>query len=473
MEKVYPADRHSGVAIAGAAGPAMDMVKLFQLQLEHYEKVEGVAAQPRGQGQPAVGMVRSNLPAAMQGLVVVPLFAGYDLRRRQGRLFQYDVTGGRYEETQLRHDRLGQPARRHGHQARLPRGPRPARTRSTSPSRRCSTRPTRTPPPAGPTSCAASTRRWPRSPPTASSRSPDTEIAERFRLLVDRLSTPERHRHLGAAPTMPSDGGWPRMSMPFYVAPEQVMKDRADYARKGIARGRALIALALRRRHPHLRREPVEHAAQGQRDLRPHRVRRRRPLQRVRPAPHRRASATPTSRATRSAARTSTPAAWPTRTRRSSTRCSPTRSSRSRSRSSSPRSASEPGDDQLFHILYDGTVMDEERFSVLGGEADAITERMEPAATGLALGDALAVAVPALAGPERALTADDLEVAVLAAATAGGRSGASRATSSRPSSRARRARRSPKATPTTLRPVNPSRAFLPWHRQTSSSATRA
>jgi proteasome beta subunit len=99
MEKVYPADRHSGVAIAGAAGPAMDMVKLFQLQLEHYEKVEGVELSLEGKANQLSGMVRSHLPAAMQGFVVVPLFAGYDTRRKQGRLFQYDVTGGRYEET--------------------------------------------------------------------------------------------------------------------------------------------------------------------------------------------------------------------------------------------------------------------------------------------------------------------------------------------------------------------------------------
>jgi proteasome beta subunit len=98
MEKVYPADRHSGVAIAGAAGPAMDMVKLFQLQLEHYEKVEGVELSLEGKANQLSGMVRAHLPAAMQGLAVVPLFAGYDTRRRSGRLFQYDVTGGRYEE---------------------------------------------------------------------------------------------------------------------------------------------------------------------------------------------------------------------------------------------------------------------------------------------------------------------------------------------------------------------------------------
>jgi proteasome beta subunit len=99
MEKVYPADRHSGVAIAGAAGPAMDMVKLFQLQLEHYEKVEGAELSLEGKANQLSSMVRQHLPAALQGLAVVPLFAGYDTRRRAGRLFQYDVTGGRYEES--------------------------------------------------------------------------------------------------------------------------------------------------------------------------------------------------------------------------------------------------------------------------------------------------------------------------------------------------------------------------------------
>ena len=98
IEKVFPADRWSGVAIAGAAGPAMEMVKLFQLQLEHYEKVEGAPLSLEGKANQLSSMVRSHLPAAMQGLAVVPLFAGYDTRRGTGRLFQYDVTGGRYEE---------------------------------------------------------------------------------------------------------------------------------------------------------------------------------------------------------------------------------------------------------------------------------------------------------------------------------------------------------------------------------------
>ncbi len=98
IEKVFPADRHSGVAIAGAAGPALEMVKLFQLQPEHYEKVEGKQLSLEGKANQLSQMLRQNLPAAMQGLAVVPLFAGYDQRRETGRLFQYDITGGRYEE---------------------------------------------------------------------------------------------------------------------------------------------------------------------------------------------------------------------------------------------------------------------------------------------------------------------------------------------------------------------------------------
>jgi proteasome beta subunit len=98
MEKVFPADRHSGVAIAGAAGPAMEMVRLFQLQLEHYEKVERSNLSLEGKANQLSQMVRAHLPAAMQGMAVVPLFAGFDVRRGAGRLFQFDVTGGKYEE---------------------------------------------------------------------------------------------------------------------------------------------------------------------------------------------------------------------------------------------------------------------------------------------------------------------------------------------------------------------------------------
>jgi len=101
MEKVLPADRFSGVAIAGAAGPAMEMVKLFQLQLEHYEKVEGGPLSLEGKANQLSAMIRGNLPMAMQGMVVVPIFAGWDFRRRSGRLFAFDATGGRYEEREF------------------------------------------------------------------------------------------------------------------------------------------------------------------------------------------------------------------------------------------------------------------------------------------------------------------------------------------------------------------------------------
>jgi proteasome beta subunit len=98
MEKVVEADHHSGVAIAGAAGPAMEMVRLFQLQLEHYEKVEGTSLSLEGKANQLSMMIRGNLQSAMMGLAVVPIFAGFDERRARGRLWDFDVTGGRYEE---------------------------------------------------------------------------------------------------------------------------------------------------------------------------------------------------------------------------------------------------------------------------------------------------------------------------------------------------------------------------------------
>jgi len=98
IEKVFAADDFSGVSIAGAAGPAVEMVKLFQVQLEHYEKVQGEVLSLEGKANQLGQLVRANLPAAMQGLAVVPLFAGYDTARERGRVFSYDVTGGRYEE---------------------------------------------------------------------------------------------------------------------------------------------------------------------------------------------------------------------------------------------------------------------------------------------------------------------------------------------------------------------------------------
>jgi proteasome beta subunit len=209
MEKVFPADRHSGVAIAGAAGPAMDMVKLFQLQLEHYEKVEGVRLSLEGKANQLSGMVRAHLPAAMQGLVVVPLFAGYDLRRKQGRLFQYDVTGGRYEETNFA--TTGSGSLHAGTVIKL--GWRDAMSRTESIDLAISA-----------LFQAADEDSATGGPdlvrgiyPTIASitesgfeRIEEQEVADRFRDLVDRLSTPESTATVGVSPTMNdevSDGG--------------------------------------------------------------------------------------------------------------------------------------------------------------------------------------------------------------------------------------------------------------------------
>ncbi|HEV8439457.1 MAG TPA: proteasome subunit beta [Methylomirabilota bacterium] len=99
IEKIFKSDDLSAVGIAGAAGPAMEMARLFQTELEHYEKVEGENLSLEGKANKLGQMIRMNLPLAMQGLIVVPIFAGFDERSGTGRLFKYDVTGGRYEET--------------------------------------------------------------------------------------------------------------------------------------------------------------------------------------------------------------------------------------------------------------------------------------------------------------------------------------------------------------------------------------
>ncbi len=98
IEKVFAADEFSCVGIAGSAGLAIEMVRLFQTELEHYEKIEGITLSIDGKANRLAALLRSNLPMAMQGLAVVPLFAGFDLDAKVGRIFSYDVTGGRYEE---------------------------------------------------------------------------------------------------------------------------------------------------------------------------------------------------------------------------------------------------------------------------------------------------------------------------------------------------------------------------------------
>jgi proteasome beta subunit len=98
IEKVFLADEHSMIGIAGTAGIAVELVRLFQVELEHYEKIEGLSLSLDGKANRLATLLRGNLGLAMQGLAVVPLLAGYDLSRGRGRIFSYDVTGGRYEE---------------------------------------------------------------------------------------------------------------------------------------------------------------------------------------------------------------------------------------------------------------------------------------------------------------------------------------------------------------------------------------
>jgi proteasome beta subunit len=98
MKKVFAADEFSAVAISGTAGMAIELTKLFQTELEHYEKIEGTRLSLEGKANYLARMVRGNLALAFQGLAVVPLFCGYDENDGVGRLYTFDVVGGRYEE---------------------------------------------------------------------------------------------------------------------------------------------------------------------------------------------------------------------------------------------------------------------------------------------------------------------------------------------------------------------------------------
>ncbi|MGJ7441651.1 proteasome subunit beta [Aquipuribacter sp. MA13-6] len=97
--KVHPADAHSAIGIAGAAGIGLEMIRLFQVELEHFEKIEGATLSLEGKATRLAAMVRGNLGMALQGLAAVPLFAGWDLTHARGRIFSFDATGGRYTES--------------------------------------------------------------------------------------------------------------------------------------------------------------------------------------------------------------------------------------------------------------------------------------------------------------------------------------------------------------------------------------
>ncbi|MDH6213952.1 proteasome subunit beta [Streptomyces pseudovenezuelae] len=112
LEKVHPADDHTAVAFAGTVGLALDMIKLYQVELTHFEKIEGIPMTLNAKATRLAGMIRQNLGQAMQGLAVVPLLVGYDgsaAAGGRGRIFSFDVTGGPYEKSDFHAEGSGSP----------------------------------------------------------------------------------------------------------------------------------------------------------------------------------------------------------------------------------------------------------------------------------------------------------------------------------------------------------------------------
>ncbi len=223
MRKVFAADDYSAIAIAGAAGMAVDMVKLFQLELEHYEKLTGDRLSLEGKANRLAQMIRSNFPLAMQGLVVVPLFGGYDERRAEGRLFYYDATGGRWEEDDYQATGSGsQPAKNSLKKRWRPGLDREAALR------------------------AAVEALLDASEDDVATGGPNpVRHIYPIVLTVTASGADEMAEVRGRRRGRPGPRGASLMSFMPYVAPEQMMKDRSEYAHKGIARGRSVIGLEI------------------------------------------------------------------------------------------------------------------------------------------------------------------------------------------------------------------------------------
>ena len=229
MEKIFKSDELSGMGIAGAAGPAMEMAKLFQTELEHYEKVEGENLSLEGKANRLGQMVRMNLPAALQGLVVVPIFAGFDEKAGVGRLFKYDVTGGRYEETDYDAQGSGSKDARDSLKKLWRRDlPRDDAVR------------------------VALEALWDAADEDVGTGGPDLvrgifPHGEDHHPVRIRRRPGRRHAPRSARRSWRSARRSARepesMPLPYYVSPEQMMKDKAEYARKGIARGRSIVVL--------------------------------------------------------------------------------------------------------------------------------------------------------------------------------------------------------------------------------------
>ena len=255
IEKVFPADHHSPSPSPGrrarrsrwsaCSSPSSSTTR--RSRASRSARGQGEPALPDGPGQPPRGDAGARGGAAVRR---------FRRGRDPGRLFKYDVTGGRYEESDYATDRLGRRARQHrgsswaGARASPRRGGRP---RPSGPlrgrRRRLGHRRARPHAQHLPDRGAIDADGFTGMPDDDLGALPSIRRTSDRALSIDSIAA--------AAGSVAGREIAPQMSMPFYVSPEQLMKDRADYARKGIARGRSLVALRVRRRHRPRRREPV------------------------------------------------------------------------------------------------------------------------------------------------------------------------------------------------------------------------
>ena len=389
IEKVFRSDEFSCVGIAGVAGIGLELVRLFQLELEHYEKLEGRTLSLEGKANRLAAFVRGNMGAAMQGLVVVPLFAGYDEDASRGRIFSYDVAGGRYEERPYHSIGSGSVFAKGSlkklytegmsdrdvvlacMQALYDAADDDSATGGPDMARQIY--------PVVAMITADGFRRL-----------SDAEAGEYARAVVEeRMSEPSGPVASAAPPARPgrvtraarrpaaipssavTSRGKAAVRMPFYVSPEQAMKDKADYARKGIARGRSGVVIQYDGGILFVAPNPssalhkiseiydrIAFAAVG----------RYNEFENLRKAGVRYADIT----GYQYDRRTSPRAAWPTGTRRCSAQIF----------TESPKPfeveivvaevGEAPADDQIYRITFDGSVDDEHGFVAMGGQADQV-----------------------------------------------------------------------------------------------------
>ncbi len=338
IEKVFAADEYSAVGIAGSAGLAVELVKLFQVELEHYEKIEGAVMSLEGKANRLATMIRGNLGLAMQGLAVVPLFAGYDLDADTGRIFSYDVTGGCYEER----DHHGVGSGSLFARGALKKLWRPGLDATGAVRVALEALYDAADDDSATGGPDLGRRIWPVVATMDSNgfrRVGDDELTA----LIEDLVAPRGSATRAATPTCPAARRRRSAHEHAVLRLARAADEGPGRLRPQGDRPRPLGGRhGLRPGHLLRRREPVAGVAQGQRDLRPDRVRRRREVQRVRePAGGRRAVRRPARVLLRPQRRHRARAGQRLRAD-ARARSSPRSPSRTRSRSSWPRSATGP-----------------------------------------------------------------------------------------------------------------------------------